>query len=138
MFDENYFNDELQACEFCGMNLDVFDDHKPECPVNFIPRETITGSKTYKLVIKSEAQNKVIATDNDATFSELDYYYQYSTTQALIENNYYTITITNTTDNAIIFKDKMYCSDQTLSDYEISNGVYIEQSTGDNNFVYYG
>ena len=26
----------------------------------------------------------------------------------------------------------------TLSDYQISNGVYIEQSTGDNNFVYYG
>ena len=100
--------------------------------------KSITGSKTYKLVIKSEAQNKVIATDNDATFSELDYYYQYSTTQALIENNYYTITITNTTDNAIIFKDKMYCSDQTLSDYEISNGVYIEQSTGDNEFIYYG
>lgn len=106
--------------------------------INFIPRETITGSKTYKLVIKSEAQNKVIATDVDATFAELDYYYQYSTTQALIENQYYTITITNTTDNAIIFKDKMYCSDQTLSDYEISNGVYIEQSTGDNEFIYYG
>jgi hypothetical protein len=106
--------------------------------INFIPRETITGSKTYKLVIKSEAQNKVIATDNDATFTELDYYYQYSTTQALVENNYYTITITNTTDNAVIFKDKMYCSDQTLSDYEISNGIYIEQSTGNNQFVYYG
>lgn len=106
--------------------------------INFIPRETITGSKTYKLVIKSEAQNKVIATDVDATFAELDYYYQYSTTQALIENQYYTITITNTTDSTIIFKDKMYCSDQTLSDYEISNGVYIEQSTGDNEFIYYG
>jgi hypothetical protein len=106
--------------------------------INFIPRETITGTKTYKLVIKSEAQNKVILTDDAATFSELDYYYQYSTTQALVENNYYTITITNTTDNAIIFKDKMYCSDQTLSDYEISNGVYIEQSTGDNQFVHYG
>ena len=49
--------------------------------INFIPRETILGTKTYKLVIKSEAQNKVIATDNDATFSELDYYYQYSTYQ---------------------------------------------------------
>lgn len=106
--------------------------------INFISRETITGTKTYKLVIKSEAQNKVILTDDAATFSELDYYYQYSTTQALVENNYYTITITNTTDNAIIFKDKMYCSDQTLSDYEISNGVYIEQSTGDNQFVHYG
>ena len=56
----------------------------------------------------------------------------------LKENNYYTIIITNTTDNTIIFKDKMYCTNQTLSDYQISNGVYIEQSTGDNNFVYYG
>lgn len=106
--------------------------------INFIPREAISGEKVYKLVIKSEGQNKVILTDNAATFTELDYYFQYSTTQALEENNYYTITITNTTDGIVIFKDKMYCTDQTLSDYEISNGVYIEQSTGNNEFVYYG
>jgi hypothetical protein len=106
--------------------------------INFIPRQTISDSKTYKLVIKSEEQNKNILTDNSATFTELDYYYQYSTDQALDENNYYTITITNTTDNIVIFKDKMYCSDQTLSDYNISNGIYIEQSTGDNEFIYYG
>ena len=105
--------------------------------INFIPRETIDGAKVYKLVIKSEGQNKIILTDEAATFVQLDYFYTYSTTQALIENNYYTITITNTTDNIIIFKDKMYCSNQTLSDYQISNGVYIEQSTGDNQFIYY-
>ena len=105
--------------------------------INFIPRETIDGAKVYKLVIKSEAKNKIILTDEAATFTELDYFYTYTTTQALTENNYYTITITNTTDNNIIFKDKMYCSNQTLSDYEISNGVYIEQSTGDNEFIYY-
>lgn len=106
--------------------------------INFIPREAILSTKVYKLVIKSESENKVIKTDENAVFSELAYYYQYSTDQILKENFYYTITITNTTDNKIIFKDKMYCSDQTLSDYEISNGVYIEQSTGDNEFVYYG
>ena len=105
--------------------------------INFIPRETIDGVKVYKLVIKSGAKNKIILTDEAATFTELDYFYTYTTTQALTENNYYTITITNTTDNNIIFKDKMYCSNQTLSDYEISNGVYIEQSTGDNEFIYY-
>ena len=49
MFDENYFNDELQACEFCGMNLDVWDDHKPECPFNFIPREN------FELIRQQEA-----------------------------------------------------------------------------------
>ncbi len=106
--------------------------------INFIPRETILGTKTYKLVIKSEAQNKVILTDENANFGEGSYYYSYRCTEALVENQYYTVTITNTTDNTIIFKDKMYCSDQTLSDYEISNGVYIEQSTGDNEFIYYG
>ena len=112
--------------------------------INFIPREDILNTKTYKIDIKSEAQNKIIFTDTDMTINELDYYYQYTFLEdfqqptILKENNYYTITITNTTDNAIIFKDKMYCSDQTLSDYEISNGVYIEQSTGDNQFIYYG
>jgi len=116
--------------------------------INFIPREVITPYpnmvKTYKIDIKSEAQNKIIFTDSNMNITELDYYYKYilveevGTPTILKENNYYTITITNTTDNTIIFKDKMYCTNQTLSDYQISNGVYIEQSTGDNNFVYYG
>jgi hypothetical protein len=116
--------------------------------INFIPREAIIPHpnmvKTYKIDIKAEAQNKIIFTDSDMSITELDYYYQYVLVEEvgapaiLKENNYYTITITNTTDNTIIFKDKMYCTNQTLSDYQISNGVYIEQSTGDNNFVYYG
>ena len=116
--------------------------------INFIPREVIIPHpnmvKTYKIDIKAEAQNKIIFTDSDMSITELDYYYQYILVEEvgapaiLKENNYYTITITNTTDNTIIFKDKMYCTNQTLSDYQISNGVYIEQSTGDNNFVYYG
>lgn len=105
--------------------------------INFIPSEVISGTG-YTLVVKSEAENKVLFTDSNAIFTELDYYYRYSTTQALVENNYYTITITKTSNNKILFKDKMYCTDQTLSDYQISNGVYIEQSTGDNNFIYYG
>lgn len=116
--------------------------------INFIPREAIIPYpnmvKTYRIDIKSEAQNKIIFTDNNMIINELDYYYQYLLIEEafdpsiLKENNYYTITIKNITDNTIIFKDKMYCTNQTLSDYQISNGVYIEQSTGDNKFVYYG
>ena len=47
--------------------------------INFIPRETISGTKVYKLLIKSEGQNKVILEDT-ATFTKLDYCYQYSYT----------------------------------------------------------
>lgn len=50
MFNENMFNDEYQACEFCGMNLDVFEDHTPECPVNFIPKEN------FDLIREQETQ----------------------------------------------------------------------------------
>lgn len=39
MFSDNLFDEELQACEFCGMNLDVFDEHTPECPVNFVTKD---------------------------------------------------------------------------------------------------
>lgn len=106
--------------------------------INFIPSETISGSKSYKVLIESEGKNAVQVDDENPVFDEFAYYYRYSTNRPLVENNYYTITITNTTDNVVIFKDKMYCSDQTLSDYSISNGVYIEQSTGSNEFVYYG
>ena len=116
--------------------------------INFIPSEAINMASNrgfdYNIIIKSEAQNKIILTDSNPFFVELDYYYVYYTEQALLENNYYTITITKITtvsgvsSTKILFKDKMYCTNQTLSDYQISNGVYIEQSTGDNNFIYYG
>ena len=56
--------------------------------INFIPRETNDGVKVYKLVIKSEGQNKIILTDEAATFIQLDNLYTYSTTKAYNENKY--------------------------------------------------
>jgi len=50
MFGENFFDEEISSCEFCGMNLEVFDDHRPECPVNFIPREN------FELIMDQEEE----------------------------------------------------------------------------------
>ena len=104
--------------------------------INFMPRETIDSGKVYELKIKSEEQNKVILTDSNASFSLVKYYYTYSTTQALEEANFYVIEINNTTDGTLIFKDKLFCTDQTLSTFEISKNVYIEKSTGNNEYIY--
>ena len=104
--------------------------------LNLMPRETIDNSKVYKLTIKSEEQNKVILTDSNASFSLVKYYYTYSTTQALEEANFYTVEVNNTTDGTLIFKDKLFCTDQTLSTFEISNNVYIEKSTSNNEYIY--
>ena len=104
--------------------------------INLVPREKFSGTKTYSLVIKSEELNKVIFTDSNATFSEVDYYYTYSTTQALTEANFYTYEVRNTTDNTLVFKDKIFATDQTVSTFNISNNVYTETSTGDNEYIY--
>ena len=104
--------------------------------LNFISRETISGSKVYKLTIKSEELNKVILTDTNASFSSVDYYNTYSTTQTLVAANFYTVEITNTTDSTLIFRDKLFCTDQSTATFEISNNVYIEKSTGDNEYIF--
>ena len=104
--------------------------------INLVPREKFSGAKTYSLVIKSEELNKVIFTDSNATFSEVDYYYTYSTNQALTEANFYTYEVRNTTDNTLVFKDKIFATDQTVSTFNISNNVYTETSTGDNEYIY--
>ena len=104
--------------------------------INFMPRETIDSGKVYELKIKSEEQNKIILTDSNALFNSVKYYYTYSTTQALTEANFYVIEINNTTDGTLIFKDKLFCTDQDLSTFEISKNVYIEKSTGNNEYIY--
>ena len=42
----------------------------------------------------------------------------------------------NTTDGVLIYRDKIFATDQTLSTFNISNNVYVEQSTGDNQYIY--
>tara|TARA_R110000751_G_scaffold46409_1_gene104475 strand:- start:62 stop:412 length:351 start_codon:yes stop_codon:yes gene_type:complete len=104
--------------------------------LNFTSRINIDNAKTYSVVIKSEEQNKVIFTDVNATFTEVKYYYTYSTTQALEEANFYTYEIMNTTDGVLLYRDKIFSTDQTLSTFNISDNVYIEKSTGDNEYIF--
>ncbi len=104
--------------------------------LNLMPRETIDSGKVYELKIKSEEQNKIILTDSNALFNSVKYYYTYSTTQALTEANFYTYEIRNTTDNTLIYRDKIFATDQTVSTFNISNNVYTESSTGDNEYIF--
>jgi len=104
--------------------------------INFTSREQIDNAKTYSVVIKSEEQNKVIFTDSNATLTEVDYYYTYTTAQVLKESNFYTYEVRNTTDGVLLYRDKIFATDQTISTFNISNNVYVEQSTGDNEYIF--
>ena len=105
---------------------------------NVIPRVNFSSSKVYELKITSEQQNKVVFTDSTASFTNYKYYFTYATSEALLEANFYTIEINNLTDNKLEFRDKLFCTDQTISTFSMSNNVYVETQTGNNEYKYYG
>ena len=106
--------------------------------VKFIPREAIDVAKTYKLTIKSDSTKDTVLTDTSASFSSSTYYYTYSTTQALTAANFYVLEINNLTDSKIIFRDKIFCTDQTVTQFEITDGLFTEAPQGNNEYAYYG
>lgn len=103
-----------------------------------IPSVNFNTNKSYKLEIKSEEKNKVIFTDTAATFNDLKWHYSYDTNENLLENSFYTLEITNTTDNKLEFRDKIFCTNQDITSFEISKNVYVEAQTGNNEYIYYG
>ena len=92
----------------------------------FIPRELEATS----MVIHDEATN-TDATIN-ITPSVVDYYLEVIETLTLIKGRTYTIKVLNGTDE--VFYDKLFCTNQTLGDYSISDGEYIANTTT-NEFV---
>ena len=113
--------------------------------LRFMPRTEISSSKTYQLIVTSDSKNKTIITDNSMFIEpKTSYYYYYIYGEALgapvlfKENNFYTIVINNLTDNITEFRDKIFCTNQTVSDFSMSKNVYVEAQTGNNEYVYYG
>ena len=103
--------------------------------IKFIPREAIDVANTYKLTIKSDSTKDTVLTDTNATFSSSTYYYTYSTTQALTTANFYVLEINNMTDSIIIFRDKIFCTNQTVADFTVNQNQYTTNTTT-NEFVF--
>ena len=53
----------------------------------------------------------------------------------LTENNFYELTIKFTNTQQIIYKDRVFCTDQTISSYSINNGQYITPTIDNNSYI---
>ena len=98
---------------------------------SFIPR-SYTSGVTYTIKITNETTNKEVYDSTATSFTEVDYYYEYSDVFTLKEDTYYTIEIT--ASNEVIFRDKIFCTNQTISTYSINNNAYTVNSD-DNEFI---
>lgn len=99
--------------------------------ISFIPRSYAEGT-TYTIKITNETTNKVVHNQNATTFTLVDYYYQHSGTFSLKEDTMYTLEIT--AGNDLIYRDKIFCTNQTISSYSVNHNEYTEQGV-DNDFI---
>lgn len=102
--------------------------------INFIPRENIDSSKSYTLKITSESENKEVLTDSSASIGSASFYHTYNTSHTFKEGEFYMVDIT--TSGKLIFRDKIFCTNQAANVYQINDGVYKSHATT-NDFIYY-
>jgi hypothetical protein len=58
--------------------------------------------------------------------------YNTQATLTLVQGRFYTLTVLNGTDE--VYRGRIFCTNQTVSEYSINNGEYV-QHTSDDDFV---
>lgn len=92
----------------------------------FIPRTLSADS----MVITDEAEN---TSDTIAITPVADrYYLSVSEVLTLVEGRFYTLTVLNGTE--VVYKDKIFCTNQVVKDYTINKDEYVQNETN-NEFV---
>jgi len=85
----------------------------------------IYGSNADSIVLRDEETNIEIVID--CIFSIDKYYATTSVIFPIKENKYYTLNIKNGIN--VVYKDKIFCTNQTISDYSINKDQYVQHTT---------
>lgn len=87
----------------------------------FIPRELSADSMVLKL------EGSDIETTVNITPTIDRYYLSVNEALTLIENNFYQLTVYNGAD--VVYKDKIFCTNQVIADYTVNENEYTENTT---------
>ena len=114
------------------INMIVLQESASAQNIDFIPR-TFTSGNTYNVTIVNETTNTEVDNVNTTSITENLYYNRYNATFNLKQDVTYNLTIKSGSD--VIFKDKIYCTNQTdLPAYTVNESEYIFNDT-DNEFI---
>jgi hypothetical protein len=92
----------------------------------------LDGGAGTTIVLRDEETN--IVTTLNATFTSNSYYSTAVILLPLIDGKTYTITIKNGAD--VVYKDKIFCTNQTIADYTINKDQYIQHTTNNEYTIY--
>ena len=111
--------------------------------IKFIPREyEVSGSNIYNISITNETTNSSVYDVDTNSFTLEDYYYKYAaaftkevngvTVSIFDEDTFYILTIKKS--GGVIYKDKIFCTNQTISSYTVNKNEYTQKETT-NDFI---
>ena len=100
--------------------------------LDFIPR-SFTSGNTYNVTIVNEQTNTEIYNQDVDTITENLYYNRLNAIFNVKQDNFYMVTVKSGSD--VIFKDKIFCTNQTVSDFTVNDSQYTEQETT-NEFIF--
>lgn len=95
----------------------------------FIPRSHVVET----IEITDDQTNETIII-SDFTHTEGDYYDTLEAEFNLVENHFYNLEIKN--GSSVIYKDRIFCTDQNLVTFSVNNGQYVSNTTT-NTFIVY-
>ena len=103
---------------------------------------TSASAQTLKIIPREyQANIDVILRDNStnesttysvATSTSGDYM-TFDLTLSLVENRFYDMTCKFGSD--VIYKDKIFCTDQVIADYTVNEGQYTTENSYDNDYI---
>jgi hypothetical protein len=114
--------------------MKVLLDSSLEQTLSFVPRSYPT-TVDYTLIEEGTRRTVTgtdIATINVSGFLTLSQKFQ------LTRDKFYSIDIFDSSDDTLIFRDKIFCTNQDVKDYSINEGEYVEDETYDNDYIIYG
>ena len=120
--------------------MTILDRTQASHTLNFIPKSyTPTGAAIFKVNIKNETQDTQTFEQTFSSFTALKYYYSitanfgFDTTKDLT----YTLEISDTNKSEVIYRDKLFVTDQSAASYSINSGEYTFESTSTNEYLIY-
>jgi len=109
----------------------------PEHKISLIPRKTLfpittTEELTYSLY--NETTKETIVSDVANVEETSDIFDVTINDFQLLQNTFYEFTLIGN-QSKILYKDRIFCTDQTVTDFTINDGLYISAQTNNNNYI---
>lgn len=102
--------------------------------LSFIPR-SYPATIDYTLI--EEGTNRTVEGTSIATIS-ISGFLTISQQFQLTRDKFYSIDIFDNSDDTLIFRDKIFCTNQDVKEYSINEGEYTEDETYDNDYIIFG